>query len=266
MRASADLRKLNIVPTDGRSTQAEIVTDEDTPIRLPIFEMDDPDALSGSRPPASLLSIVASASEGSLSPSEFNGTLGRLNELLASVLYTPTKDFHGRDIILFVEQTATETRTLLSIPAFVQAVNDLPKLALENLAITALEDTEILVGGVKLTDPDSDFISVNLTCKHGVLSFSLATRRSVHYVAGSSAGDRHLSVEGPLTSVASALFSLRYKPDPHYFGNDELMIVADDGIGAAGNGAGSGIDDASQSNIMLVSSMITSVSPLALVI
>ena len=72
----------------------------------------------------------------------------------------------------------------------------------------------------------------------------------VRYVAGEATGSKHICVEGPLDSMASALFSLRYKPDSHYFGNDELKIVASDLAGLAVFSGG--ICDASHQNEMLV--------------
>ena len=95
-----------------------------------------------------------------------------MNELLASIIYTPSENFHGRDVIEFLEQRDKKTRSLMSISTRVQPVNDLTSLTLENPAINTLEDTEILIGGVQLSDPDSDFVRVNLTCNHGIVSFS----------------------------------------------------------------------------------------------
>ncbi len=203
---------------------------------------------------------------------EFNATWSRtltisgpssgLNGVLKSLVYIPPKNWEeGFDIVkLVAEDTVGSGHGEASL--FIQlenTMNDAPIVIPPGAVLTSapcssvthpapglcyqvdsvvalivLEDTPRLLEGLRVFDADAErspyaLISIKTETKHGTLS-------CLHEVlCRNSIPTMNVDITGSFSAVNTALSSVRYKPHMDWYGDDIIMIVANDN-GFTGSG------------------------------
>jgi hypothetical protein len=125
------------------------------------------------------------------------------------------------------------------------AVNDAPVLTVNRTLRAVLQDgDDLLFEGQPISVYDLDLdeqaslgwgmLLLNLTCAHGTLS--LAGLGGLRLMSGTTHPSHSFVVEGGIADLNASLATLRYKPDPRYFGDDTIWIgLSDQGYtGASG--------------------------------
>lgn len=142
----------------------DITTEEETPVRITLSGSDlDGDTLS--------FHIVTGPSHGSLHGQEPN------------LIYTPGKNFSGRDSLAFKADDGKARSNAASVSITVTAVNDPPAAA--NDKAETLEDTPVVMINVLANDTDADndqLMVLGVTQgKHG--SVTISTNNMLTYIA-----------------------------------------------------------------------------------
>jgi uncharacterized delta-60 repeat protein len=162
-------------------------------------------------------SLVSGPSHGSLS---FKGD--------GTFTYTPNANFNGTDSFTYRTNDGRADSNVATVTINVTAVNDAPTITSPG-AQTGYEDVDVAVAGIRVADPDSTNLTVNLQVGHGTLS--LATSAGLT-VTGNGSGAVTLS--GNVADLNAALASLVYRSSLNYNGTDVLNIAASDGSLSAG--------------------------------
>ncbi len=126
-----------------------------------------------------------------------------------------------------------------SLVVNVEAVNDAPVNQLPPSSLNALEDTELSISGVQVSDPDAGNgnITVKLEVEDGKLSVG-----SLNGVAVSGNNSDTLSLTGTVANINTLLGGLKYKGDLNFNGTDELKITTTDNGNTGIGGAKSDVD------------------------
>ena len=228
--------------------QASIVLDEDTSVKVAGVMITDAD-IEGRA-----LEITVSAPSGAITLSSvaglsfttgkgngngvivFRAAVADVNAALDYFTYAPTAHSNGQHEVTLQAKDAATVATAAIVLTVVPS-NDAPVITAPP-SVVANEDTAIVLGGVRVDDPDilvssQQVISVTLSAGHGTMSFAQATRNLFQYVAGDGANDQKISIVGALASVNQALATLTYLGDKDWFGVDFIQILADD-LGESG--------------------------------
>ena len=114
-----------------------------------------------------------------------------------------------------------------SVSITVAAVNDPPVVTVP-AAQTVDEDTDLVLTGIAVADPDaaSGSVTVTLAVQHGTLSFTALTGGAS--IAGD--GSSSLTLTGTLAQINATLSgsTLVYRGDANFNGSDTLTVTADD--------------------------------------
>ncbi|MBI5164587.1 MAG: DUF4347 domain-containing protein, partial [Magnetospirillum sp.] len=89
---------------------------------------------------------------------------------------------------------------------------------------TAVQDTNLTVTGLSVTDPDTGTITVDLTIAHGTITLSGETRLTV-----TGAGTGSLHIVGTAADITTALTGMVYKGTAGYYGADTIQVAVNDG-------------------------------------
>ncbi len=170
------------------------------------------------------------------------GTINDINDALDTLAYTGNKDFNGNaKLNLEVNDlgnsgglSITEKKDSAIINVEIIAVNDPPSITLP-VAQNAVVNTDLSISGISIADPDEGGadVEVTLTAVHGTLT--LNTTAGLTSVSGD--GSKTVTLQGPLTSINTALEPLTYRSDTDYVGSDTITVDVDDlsNTGAGGS-------------------------------
>ncbi|MBM3823711.1 MAG: hypothetical protein FJ404_12635, partial [Verrucomicrobia bacterium] len=139
----------------------------------------------------------------------------------------------------------TTTRTFT---VTVGAVNDPPLVLLSNTSFAGTEDTALLLGGVRVSDPDAGGGSMRLAlaATNGFVAFGDTT--GLTFQNGTANRQTNIIVTGSLAALNSALSTLNYLGFRDVFGQDRLNILIDD---QGNTGTGGAKQDAKTLNLNL---------------
>ncbi|GBG25535.1 Hypothetical Protein FCC1311_017542 [Hondaea fermentalgiana] len=184
---------------------------------------------------AAELSIEVSAESSTLWVS---GQLGRVNKALgeaqdAGVVYTPTRDWSGIDVVIISVQDAAGSTDMVTLTIVVEAVNDAPVWQLPDPATLRVdEDGALALSTVRVLDVDVDAADpflVRIEPVHGMVSVL------------NEAKSRSVVLNSTLSLVNQALSSLLFYPASHAHALDDeaeaeaIHFIADD-FGSVGSG------------------------------
>lgn len=109
----------------------------------------------------------------------------------------------------------------------VTSVNDVPYITGIETA-TVNEDTSITLSGISVSDADaSATVVVSIASTHGNLSLGTSSGLTV-----TGSNTHALTLTGTVANLNTALATLRYQADAHWFGDDPLTITVNDGQGS----------------------------------
>ncbi|HWI64816.1 MAG TPA: tandem-95 repeat protein [Symbiobacteriaceae bacterium] len=118
----------------------------------------------------------------------------------------------------------------------VTAVNDAPVLSGVPATRSTLEDTDLSITGVAVTDVDvaADALKVDVAVLHGTVTLGSTT--GVTFTSGAN-GQAAMQFTGTLASVNGALGSLTYRGEANYNGSDTLSVTVSDQGNTGSGGA-----------------------------
>jgi alpha-tubulin suppressor-like RCC1 family protein len=201
----------------------------------------------------------------------FEGTLNDINRAVASLMYSPYKDWNSDGdtlemIVLTIKDfDALGTRAVEEVlQIHVQAVNDQPQIYLPGMhfrrvepldprksqattedgfilvnveTLVVEEDVALLIPGVKLEDVDlhahSSTLQLTITSEHGTVE--LGGNLGLMFLSGTGKSDVSMTFKGSATNINMALSGLRYTPALDYSGADTIAFTASD-LGNVGEG------------------------------
>jgi len=174
------------------------------------------------------------------------GALKNLNTALAGMVYTGLQDFNGNDDIeLLVDDLGNygEGGNLhhnITIPVFVNAINDSPKWDVPNFPAVCAEDYQCKISNVMIKDPDSTeytgVFEVLISVDFGVVNLNgLEVPSSIKFLEQDGEGDGTVRLTGSMEDINFMLKDLVYTPPEDYTtlsgrGNDVIhLAVVNDG-------------------------------------
>lgn len=114
----------------------------------------------------------------------------------------------------------------------ISAVNDPPVNTMTGVW-SVRQDSNLLVAGVSLADPDANSLQVTLSAAHGVLS--LSSTSGLAFNTGDGNADASMVFSGANASVNAALSNLTYHNNSGFSGSDTISMTSSD-LGAIGTG------------------------------
>ena len=193
-----------------------------------------------------------------------HGSVARMNDALASLIYVGARNATGRDVVTVSASSVyvhtgrvVEALSDVAVSEFavtVTPVNDAPEIvvATPSCAVSTQENTPGYLTCLSLTDvdllyDDTRFVNVTVSVSHGTLLLPLPERYQVSYGAGSplssatsltvgtvpgvSASVRGAATvvfQAPLYRASAAVGYITYTPDKEYFGSDTVTVSIND--------------------------------------
>ncbi|MFP6671236.1 MAG: Ig-like domain-containing protein [Pirellulaceae bacterium] len=124
-----------------------------------------------------------------------------------------------------VEVAANETTSDIDLGN--QELNQGPQWQLPGAQVAA-EETEFVIQGLSVTDPDAadNPIHVILSVGHGTLTLSQTTGLTVHNGDGNA--DPQITMTGSLAMINAALNGMKYRGEQNFVGTESLALYAND--------------------------------------
>ncbi len=196
----------NFNPTAGRY---EIITGQDRPIsgRVNAFDLDGDRLTFATKTPPANGSVVVNP----------DGTY----------TYTPARGFNGEDrfVILVSDGNGGTAEIIVVVRVSAAPVNTVPNGPLKfrgEPARVVGPDGSVF----RVADVDSNELTIELSCGHGLLT--LPVRTGLQLVKGAGSNDTVVSFRGTKEAINAALAQLVYQPLSGYFGLDTIAITSVD--------------------------------------
>jgi len=196
-------------PTAGRY---EISTGQDKPVsgRVSAFDLDGDKLTFAAKSPPANGSVVVNP----------DGTY----------TYTPARGFSGEDrfVILVSDGNGGTAEIIVVVGVSAAPVNTVPSGPLKfrgEPARVVGPDGSVF----RVADADSNELTVELSCGHGLLTLPVRTGLTV--VKGTGSNDTVVSFRGTKDAINAALAQLVYQPITGYFGLDTITITSVDELG-----------------------------------
>ena len=215
-----------------------VTTAEDIPVAIPYLVNDDLDTFS----------------TGTLALASFTQPLNGTVELVdGQLIYTPIHDYSNDsgtpDTFTYTMSDGQGNTDIATVTINVTAVNDAPVITNPG-AMTADEDTPLVITGISVADADAGAGAVIVTASVGHGSLTLAQTAGLTFMQGDGANDTVMTFTGTLADVNAALANIDYLSDANYHGVDGLNIEVND---QGNTGTGPAKTDGHSVTIMVIS-------------
>ena len=245
---SLDVKSQNDVASVHFSSSV-VTTDEDTLLSLgdSLVILDNDGASSSG---STTITVSLASSHGTLSaqgvdvhfnvgtpstPSEvliFTSTLEGCNNLIKSLVYSPSANYHGDDqLIVTVNDQGVMSESSLNIQ--VNSVEDPPQIVIKDEALVVTESSRSNVGSsLSLADADGDEDIFTLTVSSSNDDAELTNSKSESFfsvsVSSSSTSSSQLVIRGYVSHINEYISSLFYLASPHGETSDVLTFTLGD--------------------------------------
>ncbi|WP_290689202.1 Ig-like domain-containing protein [Aquabacterium sp.] len=177
----------------------------------------------------------------------FTGTASAINTALAGLVYSPTANYNGSDMLTILTSdlgntgsggAKTDTDT---VAITVTSVNDAPVNTVPAAQSVNEDSTLTFSSGnsnlISIADVDAGggSMQVTISVSHGALTLSGITGLS--FTSGDGTADASMTFTGTASAINTALASLVYSPAANYNGSDTLTILTSDQGNAGSGGA-----------------------------
>ncbi|MBI5800997.1 MAG: tandem-95 repeat protein [Verrucomicrobia bacterium] len=154
--------------------------------------------------------------------------------------YTPETSFYGVDSFTYRANDGTDNSapgtvslTVLARPVVTPPPGKQRVFTSAALRFSATNAPDI--NAVRVSDPDSTELTLTLTVTNGTLAVTVTNGLAL---PNGFTNTNTLVLAGPITSLNAALESLAYRSVTNYFGDDTLLLVAQDEGGRTNRGNG----------------------------
>lgn len=164
----------------------------------------------------------------------FSGTAATVNGALDGLLYSPTADYAGDDMLNISagDPTSLETGQNTATASVAITVGTAPSVAAPGDQTTNIDEALVFSADnsnpitVSDTGPSTTPLTVTLTVSEGTLN--LSTVAGITFAEGSSNDAATMTFSGTAGDINAALAGLTYTPGSGFDGDDELDISVDD--------------------------------------
>ncbi len=154
--------------------------------------------------------------------------------------YRPDVSFHGVDTFTYraADASSNSSPTTVSLSVSARPMITAPpgrQRVFSSAALRFSATNAPDINAIRVTDPDSSELTLTLTVTNGTLAVTVTNGLTF---ANGFASTNALVLAGPIVSLNAALESLAYLSTTNYFGDDTLVIVAQDEGGRTNRGNG----------------------------
>ena len=170
----------------------------------------------------------------------FSGTVGDINNALATVTYQPTNNYFGADTlqITTTDNAALPASSSNTVNLTVNHVNAVPVNTVPGPQTTNENTALVFSPGngnqISVSDPaaDNNPLRETLTATNGTLTLNGTT--GLTFTSGTGTGDTTMTFTGTITDINNALDGLSFQPTANYIGAANVQITSTDYTGSGG--------------------------------
>ncbi|EKQ69168.1 pre-peptidase C family protein [Leptolyngbyaceae cyanobacterium JSC-12] len=220
---------------------------ENTDLRITGISITDVDATgdltvnlsasSGRLSLASLVGLTFDQGDGTQDDAlVFRGTQAAINDALRTLIYRANPDFNGNDTISINVSDGGSSGfggvlgDSKAIAINILGINNAPVIIPPTASLAVDSDTNLIITGLRITDPDAGGgqLAVTLLAENGVLS--LGSTAGITFLQGDGNADNRVSFTGSLFAINAALANLTYRSYPGFTNAfDRITISVNDG-------------------------------------
>jgi len=187
---------------------------------------------------ASTSGLTINSGANGTSTISFTGTISAINNALNGLVYTPTANYNGNDILTITSQDSknsslSDTKTIVIA---VTPINDAPVNTVPAGQIMAEDTTKIFSSSsgnqISISDVDgpSSIEKVTLSATNGILT--LGSTNGLIINSGAN-GSTSVTFTGTVAAINTALNGLTYTPTANFSGTSVLTITTQDSVNAS---------------------------------
>jgi ELWxxDGT repeat protein len=243
-----------VVPVSYQNDTLGLETNEDSPLPISSFKIYDSDTGQEGQLTVSIWSEHGTVRFGEKSAhytAEFSGTAVDVNTTLASLIYIPPAHFSGLESLHVRVKDEADAVAHQTFMVLVHAINDAPEIFLETTHFSVAEDGSVGITGISIID--NDFQSQDFNDALVMLEFRVSVSKGQleistydglggivfvdNAVKDDTARNSSLTFRGSLIEANAALASLSYQGNPHFHGEDTIVVFVNDlgNFGTGGN-------------------------------